>query len=137
MRDWMCDQLDRVISSQIRQAPDATEFEWIVKQNALEQAKTGDVTALRRLYPEIADYIHPNPRDRKRGRKPRRPNFDSVLMAKHAVPLIRKIWRDHFKKSRRRSDDGCDAYEIAAHYYGADVNDVKKKPSGRRKKIRA
>jgi hypothetical protein len=140
MRDWMCDQLDRVQNAKAnRNAPDATEFEWTVKQDALEQAKTGDVRELRRLYPEIADYIHPNPKDLKRGRRPRRPNFhDPVLMAKNAVPLIREIWRKRYdNKWRRRPEDGYDAYEIAAHYYGVDADDVKKKPSGRRKKIRA
>ena len=104
----------------------------------MAQAQTGDVTALRRLYPEIADYFHPNPSDRKRGRKPRKANFDNpVLMARRAVALIREIWQKHFQKSRRRAEDGYDAYEISAHYYGIDVEDVKKKPSGRRKKVRA
>jgi len=96
MRDWVCDQLDDAICSQNaeanRNAPDAIEFEWIVKQDALEEAKTGDVIALRRLYPEIADYIHPDPKTRKPGRrKARGPNSSAVFLAKGLVPLIRDI----------------------------------------------
>jgi hypothetical protein len=78
MRDWMCEQLKRVISStRIDEANplhglDAKEFEVIVLENALAEARSGDVSALRRialrrLHHEIGDYIHPKPL--KRGEK--------------------------------------------------------------------
>jgi hypothetical protein len=50
------------------------------------------------------------------------------------VRLIRKIWRAHYGKSRRRPEDGYDAHEIAAAYFKVKIADVTKKPSGKRKK---
>jgi hypothetical protein len=55
-----------------------------------------------------------------------------VQMAKKAVPIIQKIWREHFGKWQRRSGD-IDAYTIAAEYFAVDKEDVRRKPSGRHK----
>jgi hypothetical protein len=57
-------------------------------------------------------------------------------MAKEAVPLIYKIWQEHYSKKNRRPKDGYSAYEIAAHYMDAEPADVEKKPSGKHKKPR-
>jgi hypothetical protein len=57
---------------------------------ALEAAKSGDITLLRRIYPEIVEYLQPPPG--KRGR-PAKPN--AVREAVSDVRLIRdKIWKD-------------------------------------------
>ena len=57
-----------------------------------------------------------------------------VGMAKRAVPIIQNLWRENYDgKWQRRSGD-IDAYEIAALYYVVDVEDVRRKPSGRHKK---
>jgi hypothetical protein len=54
-------------------------------------------------------------------------------MAKRAVPIIQNFWRKDYddKWERRRGD--IDAYDIAAAYFCVDVEDVKRKPSGRHK----
>jgi hypothetical protein len=60
---------------------------------ALEAAKSGDITLLRRIYPELVEYLQPPPH--KRGR-PAKPN--AVREAVSDVRLIRDIWKDkkHF-----------------------------------------
>jgi hypothetical protein len=57
-----------------------------------------------------------------------------VQMAKRAVPIIQNFWREHYGRSRRRREIGYDAYDIAADYFGIKDEDVRRKPSGRRKK---
>jgi hypothetical protein len=102
--------------------------------------------ASRLLGPEIADRIQWK---RKRGH-PKSPPHDSpsdpykydrpsrIRMAKLAVRIIQKIWRKHYDGKWQRRLGDIDAYEIAALYFAfnGDINeeDVRRKPSGRRKK---
>ena len=143
MRDWMFYQLEEAYRAQ--RAELLSEYTVDPReQEALEDARSGDVTKLRRLAkPAWRPYINPPPLGR--GEKyPRRSNYSSteyydysakVPMAKLAVRLIREIWREHYGKSRRRTEDGYDAYDIAAAYFGIeDVDAVAKKPSGKRTK---
>ena len=57
-----------------------------------------------------------------------------VQMAKRAVPIIQNFWREHYGRSRRLRGYGLDAYDIAAAYFDKKDVDVRRKPSGRRKK---
>jgi hypothetical protein len=64
-------------------------------------------------------------------------NYSSrVRMANLAVAIIHNFWRKSYdgKWKRRRGD--IDAYKIAADYFVVDEEDVRRKPSGRRKKKR-
>jgi len=104
------------------------------------------------LGPEIADRIQWK---RKRGHPKGQPQYSSsespkglvrrpidvyydyrsqLHMAKRAVPIIRNFWREHYGRSRRLRGDGPDAYDIAAAYFDKKDVDVRRKPSGRRKK---
>jgi hypothetical protein len=122
----------------------------LIKQEVLAKAKSGDVTKLRefvswQLGPEFADFIQPKPQlnpghptsplyDGSSDPKADYDNRSRVRMAKLAVPIIQKIWREHYDgKWTRRSGD-IDAYEIAAQYFAIKEDDVRRKPSGRRKK---
>jgi hypothetical protein len=141
MRDWMFYQL---VNFYRAQPVELTSNADIMEYDALEDAKSGDVTKLRQLAkPAWRPYI--NPRPLKQGEKyPRRPTYssteyydysDKVRMARLAVPIIRDIWREHYGKARRVYEDGYGAYDIAAAYFGIeDVDAVAKKPSGKRTK---
>lgn len=63
-----------------------------------------------------------------------------IRMAKLAVLKIQNFWREHYGKWTRGRGK-CSAHEIAAQYFAInediDEADVKRKPSGRRKKLRA
>jgi len=147
MRDWVFYQIEEALRARRNELLSATtDLRDLIEQEALEEAESGDVTKLRRLAkPEWCPHI--NPRPLKRGEKyPRRPKYSSsehydysskMRMARLAVPLIREVWREHYGKARRRPEDGFDAHEIAAAYFKVGITDVTKKPSGRRKKIRA
>jgi hypothetical protein len=96
---------------------------------AVEAARQGDASYLRRLYPEIAEFIHP-PR-LKRGQKRESPGpWDHV---RETANVIRRIWQARYRKQRRHPDDGPSAEEIAAAYHGLDPSEVSWKPSGRHK----
>jgi hypothetical protein len=56
-----------------------------------------------------------------------------VDMAKKAVSIIRDIWREHYDGKWQRSRGDIDAHDIAAAYFVVDVEDVKRKRSGRHK----
>jgi hypothetical protein len=145
MRDWVFYQLENFYRAHRAELfSEYTDSATIMEQDALEDARSGDVTKLRRLAkPAWRPYINPPPLGR--GEKyPRRPTYSStehyddsakVRIAKLALPLIRKIWRKHYGKSRRVYEDGYDAYDIAAAYFGIeDVNEVAKKAPGKRTK---
>lgn len=94
---------------------------------------------MRRLHPEMADYIQR--KKLKRGEKyPPLPDISMVL-----VPLIRMIWRKHYKDKKypegrwkRSPEDGYSAEEIAAYYLvrylGVPAKDLRIKPRRRKKK---
>ena len=137
MRDWMFYQIENALRARREELfKETIDFADLIKREALEEAESGDVTKLRELFPpEFRPFISPRPR--KRGEKyRRRPNYSRVVLAKKLVPLIQEIWRKHYDgRWRRQHDDGPDAYEIAADYYGVDDDEaVRRKASGRRKK---
>lgn len=123
MRDWVCDQLKTVIGPPtIDEANpgslDATEFALFKSAKALAEARSGDVSALRRLHPEFSDHIQP--KKLKRGEKhPTLPNIRMVL-----VPLVRMIWRTYYRDDKRYPEgrwkrvkyDGYSAEEIASYF---------------------
>jgi hypothetical protein len=115
--------------------------------------------ASRLLGPEIADRIQWR---RKRGHPKAKAQYSSseapkglirhpievfydrpsrIRMAKLAVPKIQNFWREHYDGKWTRGRGKRSAYEIAAQYFAInediDEADVKRKPSGRRKKLRA
>lgn len=121
-----------------------TNLRDLLADEAVAEAERGDLTKLLGLFhPKFHPFLQ---LPRKRGRRPyaRRPNDSSseyydesarVLMARKLVPLIRTIWREHYRRSRRRPEDGYDAHDIAAAYFDIkDLEAVAKKPSGKRKK---
>jgi hypothetical protein len=145
MRDWMFYQIEEAYREQREELLlERTNIWVLIEDEAIAEAERGDLTKLRQLFrPKFHPFLQP---PRRRGRRPyaRRPNdsssewFDEsakLLMARKLVPLIRKIWQEHYRRSRRRPEDGFAAYEIAAAYFDIeDVEAVEKKPSGKRKK---
>jgi hypothetical protein len=115
--------------------------------------------ASRLLGPEIADRIqwkrkrgHPKAKAQYRSseapkrliRRPIEVYYDRpsrIRMAKLAVPQIQNFWREHYDGKWTRGRWMSSAHEIAAQYFAInediDEADVKRKPSGRRKKPRA
>jgi hypothetical protein len=91
-------------------------------------ADQNDATALHFFYPEIADYIHPlklkqgQKRTDRRARRLRELTIPEI--AAETVPIVRKIWREHYGKVNRSHDDGNSAVEIVALYYGVKQHEV-------------
>ena len=161
MRDWVFYQLENFYRAQREKLLledrhealllEGTYLKELIKPEALEEAKSGDVTTLRQfvswqLGPEFKDFIHPKPLTR--GKKyPRRLKYSSskhhygkksrVRMAKLAVPIIQNFWRENYGGKFYRTSGDIDAYEIAGLYYRIAEEDVRRKPPGRRKKPRA
>jgi hypothetical protein len=150
MRDWVFHELENFYRADrekllLEPPTNLKALKVLIEDDAIEEAERGDLTKLRLLFhPKFHPFLQS---PRKRGRRPysHRPNVSSeyydypsrVRMAKLAVPIIRQIWREHYRRARRRPEDGFAAYEIAAAYF--DINDaeeVAKPPSGKRKKIR-
>jgi hypothetical protein len=145
MRDWAFYQLEQAYRTQRAELfSEYTDNATITEQDALEDARGGDVSKLRRLAePTWRPFI--NPPQLGRGKKyPRPPTYSpteyyddntKLCMAKLAVKLIREIWREHYGKVRRVPEDGYDAFDIAAAYFWIeDVDAVAKKAPGKRKK---
>jgi hypothetical protein len=164
MRDWVFHQLDNFYRAHreelLKEATDpesgdATIPELLDSSDA-SRRKHGMVLlrllVSRLLGPEIADRIQWK---RNRGHPKGQPQYSSsespkglvrrpidvyydyrsqVHMAKRAVPIIQNFWREHYGRSRRLRGDGPDAYDIAAAYFDKKDVDVRRKPSGRRKK---
>jgi hypothetical protein len=143
-RDWTFDRIEEAFRAGREAASlselKATDFADLIEQDALADARRGDVTKLRQLAkPAWRPFINPQPL--KRGEKyPRRlisssDYSDRVHTARLiVVPLIREIWRTHYDKSRRRPEDGYSADEIAAAFLNVKVEDVERKASGKRAK---
>ena len=138
VRDWMCEQLDLVVSSPTKFAiPKDLDAEQLalVKYRALSEARSGDVEKLRQLVsrllgPEFADFIQPAKLKRGVKEYPPLPDLSWVI-----VSLIKAIWRKHHKRRRyRRREDGYTDEEIAAYYLGASEEHLRKNPLRRRKK---
>ena len=97
---------------------------------AMKEADRGDVTALRRLHPEIARFIYPPPMP---GRGKRRPRGDphKLTLANAAardVYLIWQIWRERYPddydgRHHRRQEPTAE--RIAADRNNVDVRSVK------------
>jgi len=164
MRDWVFHQLDNFYRAHreelLKEATDpesgdATILELLDSSDA-SRRKHGMVLlrllVSRLLGPEIADRIQWK---RKRGHPKGQPQYSSsespkglvrrpidvyydyrsqMHMAKRAVPIIQNFWREHYGRSRRLRGYGLDAYDIAAAYFDKKDVDVRRKPSGRRKK---
>jgi hypothetical protein len=164
MRDWVFHQLDNFYRAHRKElvkevtdpeSGEATILELLDSSDA-SRRKHGMVLlrllVSRLLGHEIADRIQWK---RKRGHPKGQPQYSSselpkglarrptdvyydyrsqVHMAKRAVPIIQNFWREHYGRSRRLRDDGPDAYDIAAAYFDKKDVDVRRKPSGRRKK---
>jgi hypothetical protein len=145
MRDWMFYQIEEAYREHREKLLlEPTNLRVLIEDEAIAEADRGDMTKLHQLFhPKFYRFLQ---LPRKSGRRPyaRQPDHGSgehydetarVLMARNLVPLIRKIWRAHYGKARRCPEDGFDAHEIAAAYFGIeDVDAVAKKPSGKRKK---
>lgn len=96
----------------------ATEID---RQRALEYArKTGEVGPLRLCHPDLAAFLHAPKRGR--GRHPRQTATKEATLA--LIGRVYALWGEHYKKKRRRRDDGIDAVEIAARFMGLDQNTV-------------
>jgi hypothetical protein len=139
MRDWMFYQIEECYREQQEKSLlEPLELRDLIEDEAIAEAERNDLTKLRQLFhPKFHPFLQA---PRKRGRRPyaRRPNDSSyesrLMMARKLVPLIRKIWQEHYGPLRRRREDGFDAYDIAAAYLDIeDVEAVAQKPSGKRK----
>jgi len=164
MRDWVFHQLDKYYRAHRKEllkeatdpeSGDATILELLDSSDASSR-KHGMVLlrllVSRLLGAEIGDRIewtrkrgHPKGQSQYGSSEPpkglvRRPidvYYDyrsQVYMAKRAVPIIQNFWREHYGRSRRLRGYGLDAYDIAAAYFDKKDVDVRRKPSGRRKK---
>ena len=81
---------------------------------AIWSARNGDMTPLRKKYPQLAEFLHP-PQDSRHRRYPPLP------MKKAALDLVRRVrllWSKYYKRQRRRRGDGITTEEIAARYLG-------------------
>jgi hypothetical protein len=161
MRDWVFQQLDNFYRAHRAgllketidpENGDATILELLDSSDRSRREQGLDILRLlvsRLLGPEIGNRIqwkrnrgHPKgqpPSEPPKGlaRRPIDVYYDyrsQMHMAKRAVPIIQKSWREHYGRSRRLRGDGPDAYEIAAAYFDKKDVDVRRKPSGRRKK---
>jgi hypothetical protein len=167
MRDWVFHQLDNFYRSHreelLKEATDpesgdATILELLDSSD--DSRRAHGMVLLRQLVsrvlgPEFGDRIKWT---RNRGHPKRQPQYSSsesvkgrvrrpidvsydyrakVHMAKRAVPIIQKFWRENYNGKWHRSSGNIDAYKIAAAYFFVDDEDVRRKPSGRHKKPRA
>jgi hypothetical protein len=92
----------------------------ISDEQALEAAKNGDITLLRKAYPEFVEYLHLPAR--KPGRPPKSKDGDAVREAVLDVQLIRRIWKEHPDEFKRLKN--VTAEQIAADRWGVDIEAV-------------
>jgi hypothetical protein len=98
--------------------PNGPTFPPTIEQ-ALQAAKNDDITLLRRLYPELAEYLHLAPR--KRGRPPKSRRGDAVQEAVSDVKSIRDLWK--YDKSKRPQN--APPEQIAADRWQVDEDAVR------------
>jgi hypothetical protein len=128
---WTMDQLDQLDAEQelFSQELEESRRGWerfpipgIPFSERVHQAKgrarAGHIEPLRRLYPELAEFLHAPPRKRGQRRPPKREVWSRFTSRMHAVDAdadakrIRKIWREKLGKTYRRDPPTAD--EIAA-----------------------
>jgi hypothetical protein len=159
MRDWMFHQLEnyyRAHEDELAKEPidpeagDPTILELLDSSNASERERGLALVRqlnVRLLGPDADRIQWTRKAHRPKGKPPHLlppPPGEyygdpaKVYMARKAVPTIQNIWREHYKgehykgKWQRKSGE-INAYEIAAEYFGVDVEAVRAKASGRRK----
>jgi hypothetical protein len=94
---------------------------------AIKVARHGDVQYLRRLYPEITEFVQPA----RLARGQRHPQPHRLDHVRATAKLVQRIWLAYYKRHRRRASDGPSAREIAAAYHGVDEDAVPWKPGGK------
>lgn len=104
-------------------------FDKLEIPGATQQARSGDVSHLRKLYPHIAAFIHPAAR--KRGGKHPKPHPYAYVL--ETADVVRRIWQAEYGRQRRRQSDGASAQEIAASYDGVPRKAVPWKTGGTHK----
>lgn len=143
-RDWVCDQLDLIVSPptkfEIPKDLDAEKLQ-LLKYRTLAEAISGDVTKLKQLVSHLLGHelrrFHSAKAAKKRPKRISAPGNLSWVI----VSLIKQIWRKHYKTRRYRlrgQGEGYSDAEIAAHYLGIPEENaeeiVSKNPLLRRKK---
>jgi hypothetical protein len=124
MVDWVNEQLDRESSNPFLEHVKLVEAMYGGSlEEAIERADKGDVEPLRRLFPELARFIH-RPRLKRGQRFPKNPETDPVGKAVDDYQSIRALWRRTYGIKNRRTDDPVTALKIAADRNGVDVDKV-------------
>jgi hypothetical protein len=100
---------------------------------ASEAAKSGNITLLRRIYPELVEYLQPP--SHKRGRPPTSKDGDRVWEAVRDVKLIQQIWKEHYDQFYRPKNDKVTAVEIASERNRL-TSRMEKTLGNRRKKLK-
>jgi hypothetical protein len=116
---WLSDKLDEQHIQDVRQANAAapTPEQW-VETIAIHEARSGDPTKLRKLYPHFANCISsPGPGKGKSYKKS--PKYDAAKeTAKTAADFVRRIralWRQQYGKVHREHG------EISAHDFAIQI----------------
>ena len=91
---------------------------------AIAHARVGDLWLLRRIYPQLAEFLHPP--KLPRGKHDRRaPQFVAhKAQALDTVKRVKALWRKHYRRRKRGRYDGITAIEIAARYCHEDPERV-------------
>lgn len=129
MIDWVHSKLEdehiRIMKEANARGCTPEELHWFFNLGPeIQSARNGDIEPLRKRLPHIAEFIH-RPK-RKRGQRfPKRTvDFDKAKAAALLVPQIRALWLQNYGKRNRPASRGPSAEEIAARYFGAEVEDV-------------
>jgi len=113
--------------------PEPPFAEW--PEIAKEIARTGNPEPLRKLYPEIAEFIFSPPwlKGKHRSRPTRLRRTDLIALAARDAARIRKLWREHYGKIKRSTD----AVFFAVQLWDIPEEDLLAvrlwKPSGKRR----
>jgi hypothetical protein len=95
-------------------------------EEAIRRARGGNVGSLRRLYPEITEFIHPPKRPRGRRRKYPRDNWGryAASMIAADVKRVRELWKANYKGKWKRRGLRPTAEEIVAERRGWTEDEV-------------